>query len=464
MAKVPQLGLTSVNLWMIIFVALWLTSTVFVVSLYTGQEQLQQEAERAISDKGRLITSAEERSIPLVQTARAGGPTVVGLVEGARAETARLAVGEADAAPATVAGKLDQQLRTIQTERLVSDPARYEDLSYDQALSTLYAEFSTIYGLKREAADRVTELQAEVERLVEQTAQQKNELDTRARELGDQLAQEQAARAQYRADRDEEIVRIKEEYEQRHAEDSRDLTEARQRASLLEERVTLLQDRLQAMQEQFGELMIGPEPLATARRADGRVLTAIPGDDVVYIDLGQKQKLTLGLRFAVYSAETGIPADGRAKAQIEVVSMSQASAECKVLLVAPRQTILSGDLVANPVYDPDRSLRFLVLGDFDLDHDGAVDQGGTATIEAMIDHWGGQTVTELSALTDFVVIGRAPRRPRRTADASPEQAQGAQAMQQLYDQYVETINAAKSLAVPIMTQEVFLSFLGFSGR
>ena len=26
MAKVPQLGLTSVNLWMIIFVALWLTS------------------------------------------------------------------------------------------------------------------------------------------------------------------------------------------------------------------------------------------------------------------------------------------------------------------------------------------------------------------------------------------------------------------------------------------------------
>jgi hypothetical protein len=73
-------------------------------------------------------------------------------------------------------------------------------------------------------------------------------------------------------------------------------------------------------------------------------------------------------------------------------------------------------------------------------------------------------VTDLTALTDFVVIGRAPRRPRRATDASSEQAQRFSAMQQLHDRYVSTIAGAKSLAVPIMTQEVFLNFLGYGGR
>lgn len=464
MAKGQQLGFTSVTVWMIVFVGLWLASTVFLVILYTGQEQLKEEAGRAREAKAKLISSAEERSIELLKAARSGGPTLVGLLEGARAESARLATGESADDPATVQGKLQQQLRTIQSERLVSDPESYEDLSYDEALTTLYQEFSATHGLKGDAEERVGGLQAEVDRLVEANSQQKNELDKRATELGDLLAEEQAGRAQYRAERDEEIAKLKRDYDERRDRHNADLTEARQRGTMLEERVALLQERLAAMQEKFGELMIGPDELSTARHADGRILTAVPGDNVVYVNLGRKDRLTRGLRFAVYSADTGIPPDGRGKAQIEVASISESSAECKILSVAPRQVILEGDLIANPIYDPDRPPRFLVLGDFDLDHDGSVDLGGTATIESMIEEWGGEVVTDLTALTDFVVIGRAPRRPRRAADASSEQAQRFSAMQQLHDRYVSTIAGAKSLAVPIMTQEVFLNFLGYSGR
>jgi len=464
MAKAQQQEQTLVKLAMIVFAALWLASMVLFFFVYTGQEQLQNEVDQARKDKDRLISTEQERSVPLVQTVKPGGETLVGLIWEERNEIARLATGVSGDDPAAVQGKRDQQLRTIRSERLVSDPGHYEDLSYEEALSTLYGEFGTKVGLQREAAGRVQELQAEVERQVELNAQQKNELDVRAKELGDQLTQEQTARTEYRADRDAEIARIRQEYEQRTAETERDLTAERETVAMLEERVDVLQERLTAMQDKFGELMMGPEPLSTARRADGRILTAMPGDNVVYIDLGQKDQLTLGLQFAVYSSDSGIPTNGRSKAQIEVVSMSQGSAECKILRVAPRETILAGDLVANPVYDPNRSLRFLVLGDFDLDHDGAVDQSGAATIESMIDHWGGQTVTELSALTDFVVIGRAPRRPRRVTDASSEQSRRAEAKQQLYDQYVNTVDSAKSLAVPIMTQEVFLNFLGFAGR
>jgi len=205
MAKAQQQEQTLVKIAMIVFAALWLTSMVLFFFVYTGQEQLQQEVDQARQAKGKLISAQQERSIPLVQAAKAGGPTVVGLVEGGRAETARLATGEPGDDPAAVKGKLDQQLRTIRNERLVSRPNDYEDLSYDEALSTLYEEFSTKVGLQREAEGRVQELQAEVERQVELNAQQKNELDLRAKELGDQLAQEQAARAEYRADRDAEM-------------------------------------------------------------------------------------------------------------------------------------------------------------------------------------------------------------------------------------------------------------------
>ena len=43
MAKGQQQGVNAITVWMIVFVALWLTSTVFLVILYTGQEELRTE-------------------------------------------------------------------------------------------------------------------------------------------------------------------------------------------------------------------------------------------------------------------------------------------------------------------------------------------------------------------------------------------------------------------------------------
>ena len=164
-------------------------------------------------------------------------------------------------------------------------------------------------------------------------------------------------------------------------------------------------------------MLIGPERLATARQPDGKILTAVPGDQVVYIDLGQKDTLTLGLQFTVYSAKTGIPPDGHGKARVEVVSISPESAECRIMYVRPGQVILEGDLVANPVYDPNRPLTFVVNGEFDLDRDGIVDRNGAATLESLIRDWGGRVSSEVTPLTDFVVLGTPPRRPRVSGDS-----------------------------------------------
>ena len=100
----------------------------------------------------------------------------------------------------------------------------------------------------------------------------------------------------------------------------------------------------------------------------------------------------------------------------------------------------------------------------DLNHDGRPDGDGAAAVESMITNRGGTLCAELTALTDFVVLGGPPRRPRTSVAASAEHAQRLNTMQQVYEQYIETVASAKSLSVPILTQQVFLNFLGYSGR
>ena len=55
MARGQQQGFGSVTIWMIVFVALWLTSTVFLVLLYTAQEELTTENDSLREDNAVLI-------------------------------------------------------------------------------------------------------------------------------------------------------------------------------------------------------------------------------------------------------------------------------------------------------------------------------------------------------------------------------------------------------------------------
>ena len=69
MTRIQQ-GVNAITVWMIVFVALWLTSTVFLVIMYTGQEDLNTEIARLTAANERLISPQQERSIELVRPAR----------------------------------------------------------------------------------------------------------------------------------------------------------------------------------------------------------------------------------------------------------------------------------------------------------------------------------------------------------------------------------------------------------
>jgi len=463
MARAQLKGIGSITIWMIIFVALWLTSTVFLVILYTGQEELANQNDDLRKRNDRLISRDEDSSLELIRDARPageGGPTVVGLLEGNRGETAFLATGERADDASTVRSKRDQILDAIVVDGIVPDTDSFEDASFHTAMTMLYQAFKSEHAQRTAVDERLAELDAQVATLIERNTEQKNDFDRRAKELSDELASLRADHEAYSAEREAAIADLQREFETRREQGTADLTRERERRAAMERNLAELQGRFQAQQERFGELMVGPEELATVRQPDGRVLTAIPGDEVVYIDLGREDGLTLGLQFSVYSSDTGIPADGRSKAQIEVVSISESSAECRIARVETNAVIVEGDLVANPVYDPQRQLTFLVVGKFDFDHDGAPDPDGAEIVDSIVTNWGGAVTSELTALTDFVVVGGPPPRPRAAGEGAREQTERDEEAAVEWDRYTETVATARSLSVPILTQEVFLSFLG----
>ncbi len=466
MAKGQQQGVNAITVWMIVFVALWLTSTVFLVILYTGQAELVGENARLQSANRRLMSPSEEKALDVVKAAQESGPTVVGLLEEARSQTAMLTTGEAANSAGEIRTKRDQLLRLIRSEGVISKPDAFDDVPYHDALARLYESYKAEQALRKTAEDRAAQLESQVTQFVEAGTNQKNSFDKQAKDTAQQLTQIEEDRTAYRAERDKVVKELERKFDEDRKRNDADLTKERQQRAAAEKRLVDLQKRIAAQQEKLGGLLIGPEKLSTARQPDGKVLTAIPGDEVVYINLGRQHGLTLGLQFAVYTARTGIPEDGRGKAQIEVVSISDSSAECRIVSVAANEMILEADLIANPVYDPDRPLTFVVLGEFDLNRDGLPDRDGAATLESLITNWGGKVSAELTPLTDFVVLGTAPRRPKSTGEGTDQSGQAAakDPSQRAWTLYNELLESAKTLSVPILPQDVFLNFLGYGGR
>jgi len=69
MAKGQQQGVNAITVWMIVFVGMWLTSTVFLVILYTGQEKLNEENVRLRASYAKTINDQQQRSIELAKNA-----------------------------------------------------------------------------------------------------------------------------------------------------------------------------------------------------------------------------------------------------------------------------------------------------------------------------------------------------------------------------------------------------------
>jgi hypothetical protein len=130
--------------------------------------------------------------------------------------------------------------------------------------------------------------------------------------------------------------------------------------------------------------------------------------------------------------------------------------------------ILQGDIVANLIWDADRTNVFVVTGDFDIDNDGQLDADGGDKIQRLVKKWGGEMADSISVDTDFLVLGKQPtvlRKPTiEEEEIDPRAAARHQASLARLSRYNQLRDQAQSLWIPVFTYEKFLHFVGYNSQ
>jgi hypothetical protein len=247
-------------------------------------------------------------------------------------------------------------------------------------------------------------------------------------------------------------------------------TRADDRVSILSAQLDQARADLRAAEERERELRgqgrtTGVRPRAEESLVDGVIVEINERDRQVTINRGDQHKVTLGMTFAVYNDASDITPDAqgnypRGKANLEVIRVLSDRSIARINGAVAGRPILNGDVVANAVYDPNKTYKFVVYGFFDADGDGVETFAETRSIEASIRGWNGRVVDTLSGDVDFLVLGARPTLPPEpdiTATAN-EIMQYQEALTRV-ERYDSLFNSA-SAGVPVLNQNRFYTLIG----
>lgn len=464
----PRGGLTGIHYWFMVFVGLWLVSTVLLVILFTDQSTMKLNEKDWKEDKAKYVRANEQNTLSAwIDRARDTNRSLVGVLNDERVAAIRIIAGEqADAQQPELAAAeqlVSNTLQKIATEQRVADPSLYTtDTDLRTIIERLYGEYVSTADTLTAAKTENDELkQRELARLEERAEEQRSFADAAA-----SLSQRvEAIQQDYNASVEERESQIKEltgEITQLKDQAEDKQKEATEQIAKLDDQVLKLARILVDVREKQAKLF-ERDPGALIREMDGKVLESVPAAGIAYIDLGRKDRVVEGLTFEVYPPTGRINSDGSGKGTLEVISVGPTTAECRMTRYDVADPIVPGDLINNIVYDRRKTMHFVVIGGFDINGDGTPDEGGQDVITALIKDWGGAVDSDVDATTNFVVIGAAPNPPGSSEGATPEQEVRNSDQQALVDHYQRVREEAIRLAVPLLTQTQFMNLMGFLG-
>ncbi len=197
------------------------------------------------------------------------------------------------------------------------------------------------------------------------------------------------------------------------------------------------------------------------RQADGKIIKVVADKDICYISIGKEANVKPGLPLSVYPAKKGIPATGEGLARLLVRNVYPTTSECRIVS-GKVDAISEGDLVANLVFSPTRTYRFVIEGEFDLYGEGRTAPEGAQKVRRLIESLGGKVENEVSITTDYVIVGEKPPFPPKPREDAPRVAWAAyKAAKAQYDHYFAIEGRAAALAIPVLNTNRFLAFSGF---
>jgi hypothetical protein len=388
-----------------------------LIWLITQQEQLRTNADQATAAKKRLATGGDEATAKqMFPDAGGANKTLVGEMNKGIALICGGMTGNQNDSPTVARGKFDTTLEKIRSSGKVPDAEK---------MTSAFGAVAIIDNLHQLYSDE----KAAREKADAELAKANGELDA-ARNSNEQLQKKFGEDLAKMRSKVEELQTAKTDFENLKSGETQALANQigakqdaldamrRDQVDMRRKLVSELGQRDKLLDEQREVLstLRGPGPesaqeLALARKGVGRVLRALPGDSLVHVDLGREDNVVLGMTFSVYSEDERVPADGRGKANLEVVSVGRRTAECRVTArPSPDDPILEGDIVGNIVLsrDHDKKQKFCIVGQFDIDNDGRMDAEGTEAVASLVRRYGGVIVDHVDPTTDYVIVGQEP--------------------------------------------------------
>ena len=340
------------------------------------------------------------------------------------------------------------------------------------------ASTNSMLGLTQKLLGQVTTLQrqvadAEAGRLSAQTNLQRE---------ADRVTAQQMLQAETVANLQAKVTQLEsasEDYrggfqsvEQKYLEQIRDLQQANDaldqnlRAQIrdLQQKSLLLEDQVSALQlAGRGESL---KPKDEFSLVDGSVANTNPSQNEVFISIGRRQNVILGMTFAIYGNATQIRPDAegnypQGKGAIEVVNVGETSSRCRVLFERTGNPVVPGDVIANAAYDPTKVYKFLIAGNFDTNSDGRRTPGERTEITALVEEWGGKTTEELEGDVDFVVLGEPPvLPPKPTIDSPIEIVEIYIRKENELNRYNDLLDKSQRTSIPVLNENRLYTLIG----
>ncbi len=443
-ARPPAAGSpTGLKVGFVVFVCLTVASLAGTVMLYMNQEQLTQQAEAA---KKSAETASQKE-----QDARQALSAFAMQILGKQAEDPAEITTGLDNAAATIFGKDAARATDIQKQLAASAQIKRND-PFVTTLTSLYKAYDKqVAGYQALQADADT-LKADLEAKTKELDDVQKQFTAQAEEIKAELADLQTRVDADQQAWDENVSRLRQQAQAEGEKASEQLRSERRDRQALEQQLAQNKTRISELVATLATFRPSAETTSLLQISDGYIVQTVPGQRIVYINLGKQDHIKPGMTFAVYSRAKGIPADGKGKATLRVNNIFDTTSECEITTLNAGDPIVEGDVIANPVYDRDRKFNFVVAGDFDLDYDGKIDDPAGNQVRRMIEDWGGSLQDSVDTTTDFVVLGAAPS---SIAGAATDSAAGAR------KQFEAIKQEARSLGIPVLTRTQFLHFVGF---
>jgi len=452
-------GSGSTIAWMVIMGVLSLGGLIFGLVMYNQRQAVTRDLAAVKAETGDFVRDDERRRDDLNavrEAARAGRKSVIGYLNESMQTTMQRVTGsrtdrvaDLERKLGSVEGSDGMSLMTILANKQ-NEVAELERRIIDADAARKRAEQDRENEVKR-IGEMQTGLDTTLASLTGEVNKYKDEIESYREGLNKARGEMNAA-----------VERVEAQAKDRELALHNRIAELERENVLGNDTIKRLQVELRGKRVQAGD---------EAALVDASIIGIEGASSQVYLNIGSRNNVVLGMTFQIYSDASSIrpdPTSGEypeGKAAVEVIKVDETSSTARIVREKRGNPVVRGDVAANAAFDPNKKYTFLVFGNFDPEGSGRPTPQGRAEIEALITSWGGSVVDQLNGDVDFVVLGQRPVLPPQPNDQAPPAVITEFIRQQrIVQQYDRLFQQATATSIPVLNENRLYTLTGKRAR